>query len=66
MGVCVHPMARPCLGRWPAGVSSAVCPGAGSRGLVSRRWPGSANGSPAASIPHPHVRGARRVPKGVS
>ena len=48
-------------------LSSAVCPAPRqSRGLVSRRRPGSANGSPAAPIPHPHVRGARRVPKGVS
>src|SRR5262245_42645186 len=29
MGVCVHPMAQPHLGRWPAGVSSAVCSRAG-------------------------------------
>src|SRR5262249_52530293 len=26
MGVRIHPMAQPHLGRWPAGVSSAVCP----------------------------------------
>jgi hypothetical protein len=24
MGVCVHPMAQPRLGRWPTGVSSAL------------------------------------------
>src|SRR5262245_3543110 len=29
MGVCVHPMAQPHLGRWPASVSSAVCSRAG-------------------------------------
>src|SRR5262249_10829571 len=29
MGVCVHPMAQPHVGRWPAGVSNAVCSRAG-------------------------------------
>ena len=34
MGVCVHPMAQPRLGRWPAGVSSSVCP------APRQPWPG--------------------------
>jgi|SRR5215831_3284029 len=48
MGVCVHPMAQPRLGRWPAGVTNAVCPHPGSHGRGSQpeMWYAASLGGP--------------------
>ena len=54
MGVCVHPMAQPRLGRWPAGVTVPA---------PSQPWSGDAPATcfrPTAPAPHHQPLQARR------